>query len=273
MRIELFGVRGTFPSATKERTTYGGHTLCTQVTTKAGTDIIIDAGTGIRPLGDKFMAARRPGRPLRLSLLFTHFHLDHIVGLPFFGPLYDETAEIDFYSWREPEDLREILGRFTASPFYPVPFEETPALKRFHGIGPAGLTIDTVRITTCPLHHPQGSVAYRLIEESKAIVLATDTEHPVCGLDDRLEEFSRKSGVLVYDAMFTPEEYTEGRVGWGHSTWREGVRLARAAGVGRLLLSHLNPDHSDRTLNGIARHAGREFRSTACASEGLTIEL
>lgn len=273
MRIEFFGVRGTFPSATKERTSYGGHTLCTRVTTKGGADILIDAGTGIRPLGDKFLAARRPGRPLRLSLLFTHFHLDHIVGLPFFGPLYDETAEIDFYSWREPDDLREILGRFTSSPFYPVPFEKTPVLKRFHWIGADGLMIDTVRITTCPLHHPQGSVAYRLIEESKAVVLATDTEHPAEGLDGRLAEFSRKSRVLVYDAMFTPEEYAEGRVGWGHSTWREGVRLAQAAGVGRLLLSHLNPDHSDRTLDGIARRARREFRSTACASEGLTIEL
>jgi len=184
-----------------------------------------------------------------------------------------EDAEIDFYSWREPDDMREILGRLAAAPFFPVPLESTPAKKNFFRLPENALSLEGVTVTQCPLHHPQGCVAYRLEERGRSIVFATDTEHPASGIDDRLAAFAREADVLVYDAMYLPGEYAAERRGWGHSTWIEGTRLARAAGIHRLLLSHFNPDHLDRDIRAMQRAARREFRGTEAAAQGMIIKL
>jgi len=273
MRVEFCGVRGTFPGMGRERTKIGINTPCARIHTASGETVIIDAGTGIRTLGESLLARAPKDSSLRLSILFTHFHLDHVFGLPFFGPLYDSRTEIAFYSKREPEALREILGRLTAAPLFPAAFEETPSRKSYHQLGDKTVDISGLAVSTCPLHHPQGCVAFRLEEGGRSIVFATDTEHPAEGLDERLAEFARRTSILVYDAMYTPEEYAAGRQGWGHSTWLHGARLARAAGAGRLLLSHFNPDHDDRTIRRMRGRARKAFASAACATEGSAIEV
>jgi ribonuclease BN (tRNA processing enzyme) len=273
MRLEFYGVRGTFPGQGKSGTKFGVNTPCARITTRSGETIIVDAGTGLRPLGEDLTAGRKTKAPLKVSLLLTHFHLDHIFGLPFYGPLYMSGTAIDVYSWREPEDTREILGRLSAAPLFPVPIETTPSKMAFFQIGEDGTIIGGARVSFCPLTHPQGCVAFRIEEDGRSIVFATDTEHPAEGLDERLAAFARGASVFIYDAMYLPQEYAAGRQGWGHSTWEQGVRLARAAGVSRLVLSHFNPDHDDHTIRRMRRAAARMFSETDAAAEGMRIKL
>lgn len=271
MELQFWGVRGSFPLAGRAVSKIGGNTPCASVTSAAGDVLIIDAGTGIRALGDALIAGRKTG-PLCLSLLFTHFHLDHVQGLPFFAPLLLVDAEIRFYSAADPEDMKGYLGRLMGKPYFPMPFDRTPAMKSFHKIDGAGTKCGPVMVSSCPLHHPQGSVAYRLEENGAAVVFATDTEPDGGRLDERLATFA-KNACLVYDAMFTPEEYASGKQGWGHSTWLEGAKLAGAAGASSLLLSHFNPDHSDRDVLGLERRARRIFPAAACAREGRRMTI
>ena len=272
MDVQFWGVRGTFPVAGRPASRIGGNTPCAAVTSGAGDVFIIDAGTGIRALGEALIVGRKTG-PLRLSLVFTHFHLDHVQGLPFFAPLLLVDAEIRFYSAVDPEDMKGYLGRLMGKPYFPMPFDRTPAAKSFHKIDGAGIGIGSARISACPLHHPQGCVAYRLEENGAAVVFATDTEPVADRVDERLAEFAKGASYLVYDAMFTPEEYVSGRQSWGHSTWLEGAKLAKAAGVSNLILSHFNPDHSDRVILGLARRARGIFPAATCAREGLRLTL
>ena len=272
MELEFWGVRGTFPLTGKPASAFGGNTPCAAVTSRQGDILIVDAGTGIHALGNK-LAAEHEAAPLRLSLLLTHFHLDHVQGLPFFGPLFLPNTEISFYSAADPEETRAHLERLMGHPFFPMPFEQTPAKKTFKKAGAESIMIGAIRVSACPLNHPQGSVAYRLEEENTAVVFATDTEPATGSLDERLAGFAEEASCLVYDAMFTPEEYVAGKQGWGHSTWLDGTKLAKASGSSRLLLSHFNYEHSDRVIRGFERLSQRVFPDSECAREGLRLRL
>ena len=268
MELKFWGVRGSFPVSEKDKTGYGGHTLCAGIWSSDGRLIIVDAGTGIRDLGKEIMKSEA-GNPVELHLLLTHFHLDHIMGLPFFKPLRSPRVTITFYADEEPELIERYLDGLMDGRYFPYGLSETEAVKIFKKIEGDSFSIGKVGISQCPLHHPQGSVAYRLEEEGKSIVFATDTEHPTQGHDQRLISFSRGADFLIYDAMFTPQEYAAGRQGWGHSTWLDGTEVAKAAGVGTLCLSHFNPDHSDDALDEMAALAQHAFPSTLAAREGL----
>jgi phosphoribosyl 1,2-cyclic phosphodiesterase len=271
MEVEFWGVRGTAPAPGRDYLKYGGHTPCVSVISSAGEIAIIDAGTGIKKLGERLMAGPAAAE-LRLHLFFTHFHLDHVIGLPFFSPLYSARAAITFISPLSPPETERYLSGLMGGRYFPVAFKETASAKVFKRIGDEAMAIGSLRVRSSPLHHPQGSVAYRIEEGRKSLVMATDTEPPDEQPDERLASFASQAGVFVCDATFTPDEYLR-RQGWGHSSWLEGTRLARQAKVGRLILSHLNPDHSDRQVDEMARLARREFRRTSAAREGLRLKI
>ncbi len=264
-RLTFWGVIGSAPVSCAGQRTYGSHTICT--TFKADTDelIVIDAGTGIIRLGDSIASGTTP-LPSRFHLLFTHFHLDHILGLPFFKPLHAAGAPITFYSPWSGAETRAALKGVMAGRRYPIDFEDTASTKEFRRLSGDSLDIAGVNVSWCPLRHPQASVAYRLHYGDRAIVLSTDTEHLPDRVDEKLRNFCRNADLLVYDATFTPEEYPN-KIGWGHSTWRDGIRLAEEAGVKRLLLSHLNPEHPDSLLDAIQEQARKKFPSTRVARE------
>ena len=264
--LEFWGVRGTCPVAGKNFDKYGGHTPCSSFETEDGSLLIFDAGTGIKELGDRLLSDG--GKfPESLHIFLTHFHLDHIMGLPFFGPLYLPEARLDFYCDRLPGETEGHLSGLMGGKYFPVTFQETLAEKSFHRMTEEGIAIGETRITFCPLSHPQGSIAYKIHDGQKSIVIATDTEHPEQGIDRRLADFACGADLFVYDATFTPEEYLSGKKGWGHSTWLEGTRLAEEAGVKALCLSHLNPDHQDSRIDEILALAREEFPDTFAASE------
>jgi phosphoribosyl 1,2-cyclic phosphodiesterase len=269
MEITFWGVRGTMPVSGKDRQKYGGHTPCAAVVSAAGDIVIIDAGTGIKALGESLMA-RPPRERLRLHILLTHFHLDHVIGLPFFAPLYSAAAHITFYSALAPRETEKQVRGLMSGRYFPVDFRETASAKSFLRAGDNTFSIGKLGLAGCPLNHPQGSFGYRIADDSGSIVFATDTEPSDEGTDERLARFVEGATFFVCDATFTPEEYKT-RQGWGHSTWLEGTRLARRAGVENLLLSHLNPEHSDARVDEMVRLARREFPRTSAAHEGLLL--
>jgi phosphoribosyl 1,2-cyclic phosphodiesterase len=272
MKLELWGVRGSTPVSGSDNNKYGGRTSCYYLAGSEGESIIVDAGTGIKNLGESLM---RQGRedPLEIHLLMTHFHLDHIIGFPYFAPLYSSMATLNIYADLKPEETEKHLCGLMGGRYFPVELGETPSKKVYKKIPEKEFKIGGITISHCPLHHPQASVSYKIEERKKKIVFATDTEHPEEGVDERLASFAHEADIFIYDAMFTPEEYEEGRQGWGHSTWLAGTRLAKEAKVRRLYLSHYNPDHSDRQIDGFISASGKKFTQTHGAREGLKISL
>jgi len=271
MELEFWGVRGTTPESGKNYVKFGGHTPCALLRSSGGDSLVIDAGTGIKRLGERLMAESGKAA-LKIDLLLTHFHLDHITGLPFFAPLYSRRTAIAFHSPLSPEETERNLGGLHMGRYFPVAFKETASEKKFVKAAESGFSIGKFRIALCPLNHPQGSVAYRIEESGSSVVFATDTEPPENGLDERLASFIQGAFYFICDATFTPEEYRM-RQGWGHSTWLDGVKLARAAGVKNLVLSHFSPDHDDNQVTRIVGLAKKEFRRTFAAREGWRIRI
>ncbi len=269
MDIEFWGVRGTMPVSGRDVQRHGGRTPCASVISAGGDIVIVDAGTGIKALGESLLTRRDAGR-LSLHILLTHFHLDHVIGLPFFAPLYAGGTGVTFYSPLAPRDTERQLRGIMSGRYFPVDFGETASTKKFVKAGEDTISIGRLEVSGCPLNHPQGCLGYRITDRTGSIVFATDTEPPDAGLDERLAGFIRGADFFVCDATFTPEEYKT-RQGWGHGTWLDGVRLARRAGVRNLLLSHLNPDHTDARVEEMTRAARGEFPRTRTAREGLCL--
>ena len=272
MKLEFWGTRGTFPVADKDKVKYGGATACAAVAAEGGQVIIIDAGTGLRGLGEKLSRERGEGS-LQLHLLLTHYHLDHVIGLPFFAPFYSERTTITFYSDEEPAETERLLAGLMAGRLFPLDLPELRSTRHFRKLHAGSLEVGGVCIKRQPLNHPQGSLAFRLEGEKSSVVFATDTEHPLKGVDEGLAAFARGAGHLIYDATFMPEDYEASKRGWGHSTWEAGTKLAQEAGVGRLHLSHLNPDFSDGEVDRILRLARRRFARTDVARPGTSLTI
>jgi phosphoribosyl 1,2-cyclic phosphodiesterase len=265
--VRFWGVRGSVPAPGPDTAVYGGNTSCVEV--RAGDELfILDMGSGLRALGEQLGAAARG------TILISHYHWDHIQGLPFFGPAFDPDSSFDVYgSEREGRSPRELLSGQMVPPYFPVPMSTLSARARFHSIRAGEVVrIGPVELTAAELNHPNGVLGYRLDYAGRALVYATDTEHGT-EADTTLVELARGADCLVYDAMYTPEEYEASRKGWGHSTWKAGAQIARRAGVRRLLLFHHDPARSDEALEAILREAVAVHPDTHLAREGATFEL
>jgi phosphoribosyl 1,2-cyclic phosphodiesterase len=271
IEVRFWGVRGSIASAGREHAHVGGNTSCVEV--RAGeTLLVLDAGTGLRGLGERL---RGGGGPVEAHLLLSHFHWDHIQGFPFFAPAYLPENRLRLYG---PErctvggDVRAALAAQMRAPHFPVGLEAMRAQLSFHPVA-AGAEFDVgeARVRAAAGCHPNGVLAYRISCGGRSVVYATDTEHDASGgIDGELLELARGADLLIYDAQYTAAEYPHKR-GWGHSTPDEGARLAEAAGVGQLVLFHHDPGHDDWQVAAIEAATRALFPRTLAAREGMTL--
>jgi len=248
---------------------YGGNTTCFEVEAEPGHWLVVDCGTGLRSLEDEM----RAGVPQRYSILLTHYHWDHIQGLPVFSPLFEAGNEVTFYG---PvfggRGVRDTLGSVLRPPWWPVSLDEVAADVSFRELGQP-FSVGSVSIRHTMGSHPQGVAVLRLEGRERSIVIATDHEAGNAETDARLVELASGADVLVHDAQYTPEELRTTRKGWGHSSFESAVRAAQDAGVTQLVLTSHDPARSDTEVDGLRSMARALFPHTDAAYEGMTIPL
>jgi phosphoribosyl 1,2-cyclic phosphodiesterase len=273
MRIKFWGVRGSTPTPQAENIRYGGNTSCVEV--RFGERIyIFDCGTGFRLLGHQLVHEFKD-RPVSAHILVSHFHWDHIQGLPFFRPLYGGAQNhFDFHGSNRIRPLKQVLTEQMSSPYFPVGLEEMKAQQKFHEIDTGRITLeDGVYLQTAWLNHPQGSMGFRLETKDGIFVYATDNEPGDPEFDKAVRKLAEGADVLVYDAQYLPEEYAARRRGWGHSHWREAINVVMESGAKELVLFHHDPDHTDVVIDKVLQEARNQYAKVRAASEGMEIRL
>jgi len=281
LRLKFWGVRGSIPTPLQQNRGYGGNTLCVEVRLPSGEIFVFDGGTGIRGLGDLLRKEHRD-QGFEVSVFLTHFHWDHIQGIPFFLPLYNSENQVIFHTPHFPKDrygnpsskggAEEILTGQMSNPYFPVNFELLLAKKSFEELDMKPTKFGNLTISAFPLNHPGGAFGYRIESEGAVIVYATDLEHGDKKLDKVLREYSQNADLLIFDSHYTPEDY-ETHKGWGHSTWQEACNVAQESQVKQLVLFHHRPAYDDAKLDQIAQEASQKFENVACAREGDSIIL
>ncbi len=270
LQLKFWGVRGSTPTPTPANLAYGGNTSCLEIRAKDDF-IVIDGGTGVRNLGIS-LTEEFPSTPIQLKVFLTHFHWDHIQGLPFFTPLYDLANSVTFHSFPAEQQLCETLEGQMSSPYFPVSFQFLPAKRNFVQMQSETLRYGELSITSFPMNHPQRAYGYRVQSQGAVIVFASDLEHGHPELDKVVREYSEGADVLIYDAQYTPEEYAS-RKGWGHSTYAEAARVAHDAHVKQLILFHHDPSHEDAKLDEMVSETKKLFENSCAAREGWSVKL
>lgn len=231
--------------------------------------MILDAGTGIRSLGHSFTE-----RGIRsASLLLTHTHWDHINGFPFFAPGFRKDHNFQVMAGHlKGGSIREVIAGQMMQPTFPVPLEAMQANLSFQDFeaGDSFEIAPGVIIRTTPLNHPNGATAYRIEHGGKAVCYVTDTEHIPGKPDQKILALIEGADLVVYDSTYTDDEFPA-KVGWGHSTWQEAVRLSMAANVKQLAIFHHDPDHDDEIMDGIAAEARQMWAGAVVAQEGMIL--
>ena len=269
MRIRFWGVRGSIASPGPETAGVGGNTSCVELAC-GKTRIVLDAGTGLRGLGNALCAT---GAPVEATLLLSHYHWDHIQGLPFFVPVYMRSTSLTVVgAGSGVAGVRQALEHQMRAPVFPVRLDETAARITTREVAPAEVfEVGEAVVRVARGNHPGGVLAYRVEHEGRSVVYATDTEHYAC-VDPALRALAEGADVLIYDAQYLPEEYP-GKLGWGHSTYAHGVELARSAGVSRLVLFHHDPSRTDEGVSAIEARTRESLPGAIAAREGLELTL
>ncbi len=275
MDVRFWGVRGSVASSGAQVARIGGNTSCLEVTHE-GHRLILDAGTGVRGLGDALMGEQ----PISVTMLFSHLHWDHVQGFPFFTPAYLPGTKVALYGpgVDGAQQLKSVLSKQMEPPNFPVPLAAMRAQMTFADALPNRVfETGPFRITPIELPHPQGCMGYHIEAGGQRLAYMTDVEVTLDGLDRRVCDTIEGANVLVLDAQYTPDEY-EGRYGpsrkgWGHSTMIEAANIARGLHAKRLFLFHHDPAHSDDFVEAMAEDAKRVFAMAEPAREGKRIRV
>lgn len=272
LTVRFWGVRGSIPTPEVGFLGVGGNTACVEIRAADGTTLVLDAGTGARSLGYA-LAAEAAGQPGEIHLALSHFHWDHLQGLPFFAPLYTPGQTVRFYAATDDERIHGLLRGQMTPPYFPVPFGDVAAATETVRVRDGEpFMVGPMTVQPFPVFHPQGAHGYRIEVDGAVVVYATDYEHGSARHDAGLREVANGADLLISDAQYTPDEYVLRR-GWGHTTWEQAAALAADARVGQLLLFHHDPAHDDDALGRICTLACEHFAATGLAKEGLEIRL
>ncbi len=251
MEIKFWGTRGSIPSPGAHTLEFCGTTTCVEILLANGARLVVDGGTGFRLLGQSLVETNTPAH---IHLLLTHGHWDHLLGIPFFVPIYQEATEILVDGWPPAfQAMTRVFDSHLGDGFFPVAFDHLKArIDYINRLAHGPLEVDGIRIDAIHLNHPQGGFGFRFREGNSAMVFITDNELGAAHGKRQSEFVDFVSGcdLLIHDAQYLPEEIEERR-GWGHSTYEEVVHLARRAGVRNLILTHHDPGRSDAEVERI----------------------
>ena len=280
MKITVWGARGSTPVSGVQYQKYGGDTTCVELETRAGEVLILDAGTGLRPLGNKLLAEGRR----EFHFLFSHAHWDHLMGFPFFKPLYRPDVTIFCHGCTfSQQSIRCFLKETLRPPFFPVKLDDVAATLHFDEDCPADTTVAGLCCQSIPLSHPNQGFGYRLTEGGRSLGFFPDNELSMVHFEGRPVEdyvrFLKDVDVLIHDGEYWPEEYDGFARGWGHSVFFDTVQLAVAARAKQLVLWHLNQERTDDEVDkigGLAQNAADEGGTgLVCrmARTGMVLEI
>jgi len=268
--VRFWGVRGSIPCPGEAHARYGGNTSCLEMRCGAHR-LIFDAGTGIYELGRELDEAG----PVDADIFLTHTHYDHVWGWPHFTPLLDARNRFRIHAGHLEDDCRieDVMMGLLAEPLNPVNPKTLKAQLSF-GDFRIGDTLEPwpgVSLRTAALNHPNRAAGYRVGYDDRSICYVTDTEHkPGEGPDASVLGLIEGADIVIYDATYTDDEY-RGHVGWGHSTWQEGVRLCDAAGVKTYVVFHHDPGHDDAFMDGVAAEVEAARPGSLVAREGMVL--
>lgn len=281
MKFVVWGARGSIAAPGPETVRYGGDTTCAQIVTGDGEHVVLDMGTGLRRLGNHYADLEHHVRSFHL--LLTHAHWDHLMGLPFFRPLYQPGNRLVFHGCSFANDsIRDIFRQTMKAPFFPVDFDEVAADIVYDEACIDPFSIGSLGVERIRMNHPNGGCGLRFVEGGRSLVFFPDNElafpHPGGPTREEFLVAFRGTDLLVHDAMYEDDEYENMTRGWGHSRWREVIDLALEADVKALLLWHHDPDRDDEAIDEILRRArervaesGKELAVDA-ARPGWSIE-
>jgi len=280
MKLTVWGARGSIPVSGAEFDRYGGDTTCVCLETNAGDTVILDAGTGLRPLGNLLLREDRK----TFHFVLSHAHWDHLLGFPFFKPLYRDGVTIHIHGCTyAQQSIRTFLSEVMQPPFFPVTLDDVHADLLFDNECRPEFSVANLRCDSIPLSHPNNGYGFRFTEGEKSFAFFPDNEftyaHPGGKTFEEYVAFLRGVDVLIHDAEYLPEEYEEYSRGWGHSVYVDTVKLAVEAEAKRLLLWHLNQDRVDADVDTLAELADKEAaeagRDELCtvAHAGLVVDI
>ncbi|OAN44840.1 MBL fold metallo-hydrolase [Paramagnetospirillum marisnigri] len=270
--VKFWGVRGSIACPSPDHVVYGGNTSSISITTEQGV-LAFDAGTGIRSLGSHLGKLGAT----QAHLFFTHAHWDHILGFPFFGPAYNPNFKLHIHAAQlegSPKGIRHILSAQMETPNFPVPLAAMRGIASDEdfAIGTVHEPYPGVVVRTARLRHPNGACGYRVEHGGLAAAYITDTEHVPGEPDANVMSLIQGVDLMIYDSTYTDAEFPA-KVGWGHSTWQEAVRLAKACGVKRLAIFHHDPEHTDDVMAVIEAEAKASWDGAFCARDGMEVRL
>lgn len=274
VKVKFWGVRGSIACPSPNHVVYGGNTSCIEISCGDEVNIILDAGTGLRALGQDYL--KRP-QVRSAVLLLTHTHWDHINGFPFFVPAYQPGWRFKVLAGHLTGrgGVQSVLASQMAYPMFPVPLEALKAEMIYEDFQ-AGETLEGlcpgVVVKTAPLNHPNGATGYRVEVGGKSICYVTDTEHVPGKPDAAILELIKEADLVIYDSTYTDEEFPS-KVGWGHSTWQEGVRLCLEAGAKQLAIFHHDPDHDDSFMERVEDEARHICSGVLVARDNMVLSL
>jgi phosphoribosyl 1,2-cyclic phosphodiesterase len=272
MQVRFWGVRGSTPTPQLENLRYGGNTSCVEV--RLGESLyVFDCGTGLRNLG-KHLEKEKSGEPIIAHVFLSHFHWDHIQGIPFFTPLYTRSdSYFFFHSHNRATGLQRAIEQQMSDPYFPVDMSQMAAHRNFYDIEEGRIAFENCVLESKWLFHPQGCLGFRLESDEGVLVYATDNEPGIPEFDKAVRKLAEGADVLIYDAQYTPDEYQKFKKGWGHSTWREGIDIAMGSGAQELVLFHHDPDHSDNAVDAIVAEARNYYPKVRAAAEGMEMQI